>query len=98
MVTKVRITSDSRWTEGMKLKSMESACWAKFSQNRFLADILLSTGDKTLVEASPYDDYWGAAVPMKRLTEMPNVMWPGKNNLGKILEKTRARRKSSNLW
>ena len=94
----IRVESDSRWTEGMKLKTMESACWAKFSQNRYLADVLLSTGDKTLVEASPRDDFWGASVPLKRLMEMPEVQWPGKNNLGKILEKICARLKSSNLW
>ncbi len=52
----VRIASDTRWTKGMKMKLMESACWAKFSQNRFLADVRLSTGDKTLVEASPHND------------------------------------------
>ena len=94
----IRVESDSRWTEGMKLKTMESACWAKFSQNRYLADVLLSTGDKTLVEASPRDDFWGASVPLKRLMEMPEVQWPGKNNLGKILEKICACLESSNLW
>ncbi len=78
----VRIASDSRWTEGMKLKSMESDCWAKFSQNRFLADVLLSTGDKTLVEASPHAEFWGTALSMKRLMEMLNIMRPGKKNPG----------------
>ncbi len=44
----------------MKMKSIESACWAKFSQNIFLADVI---GDQTLVEASPYDDFWGGSCP-----------------------------------
>ena len=32
---------------------------SKFSQNQFLKDFLLSTGDNVLVEAS-YDKIWGA--------------------------------------
>ena len=32
---------------------------AKFSQNEKLKSMLLSTGDKILVEASPYDKIWG---------------------------------------
>ena len=32
---------------------------AKFSQNSRLKAILLSTEDKIIVEASPYDTIWG---------------------------------------
>ena len=57
---------------GRKVKNFNAEKWlrdgyevmiavnmAKFSQNSRLKAILLSTGDKILVEASPYDQIWG---------------------------------------
>lgn len=38
---------------------MVDACERKYSANKHLADILLSTGDATLVECSPFDRIWG---------------------------------------
>ena len=38
---------------------MYENCYAKFSQNKKLRKILLSTMNKTLVEASPRDSIWG---------------------------------------
>jgi N-glycosidase YbiA len=51
---------------------------AKFTQHKHLRDILLSTGNKIIREASPYDSYWGIGPDGK-----------GKNKLGKILMKIR---------
>lgn len=50
----------------------------KFRQNPILMNILKSTGDKYLYEASPYDDYWGTG---KHGT--------GKNMLGQLLMELR---------
>lgn len=36
--------------------------YAKFLQNKELLDFLLSTGNKILVEASPYDTIWGVGM------------------------------------
>lgn len=47
---------------------------AKFTQNENLKKVLLDTGDKILVENSPYDYYWGCG---KNET--------GENRLGKLL-------------
>jgi len=58
---------------------------AKFTQNKNLRDILLSTGTEDLVEASPYDSYWGWG-PKK----------DGKNMLGKILMIIRDELRSAN--
>ncbi len=57
---------------GRKVKNFDSEVWdehkyeilkqaniLKFSQNQELKDFLLSTYDKILVEASPYDTIWG---------------------------------------
>lgn len=56
--------------------------YAKFTQNEDLKDFLLSTGDKVLVEASPYDKIWG--IGMRESAEginNPNN-WKGTNLLG----------------
>ena len=50
----------------------------KYEQNKDLKKLLLSTGNKMLVEASPYDDYWGIGKEFN-----------GENKLGKILMKVR---------
>ena len=39
-----------------------SCCKAKFRQNPALAKRLMSTGGRTLVEASPTDKIWGIAL------------------------------------
>lgn len=60
---------------------------AKFSQNPSLQTALLSTGDKILVEASPYDKIWGIGYAKK--DAMSNVDKWGLNLLGKCLMKVR---------
>lgn len=57
---------------------MEIALIAKFTQNEDLKKLLISTNDKILVEASPYDNYWGYGPDEK-----------GKNMLGILLMKVR---------
>ena len=42
---------------------------AKFSQDEPLKDYLLKTGDKVLVEASPYDPVWGTSF-LRRLMRL----------------------------
>lgn len=60
--------------DDVKLSIMKDAVHAKFTQNKSLKDILLSTGERDLIEASPSDYYWGIG---KNKT--------GENHLGKIL-------------
>ena len=60
---------------------------AKFEQNEELADLLIGTGEKILVEASPYDDVWGAG--MSALEILSGKEWDGENLLGVVLEKVR---------
>jgi len=50
----------------------------KFRQHEDLRQLLLSTGDETIVEASPYDSYWGIGSDGK-----------GSNKLGRILMEVR---------
>lgn len=62
----------------------------KFGQDRRLLDILLGTGRKTLVEASPYDRIWGIGMTAEVADRhgYPHV-WKGKNKLGFILMEVR---------
>lgn len=70
--------------EYIKNMIMRRVVYSKFSQNRFLLDKLLSTGDAVLIEGNDWGDtYWG------------QVDSEGENNLGKILMETRAEMK---LW
>src|SRR5262249_22402218 len=57
---------------------MREAVLAKFTQHSDMLAILLATGDATIVENSPTDDYWGCG-----------ANGHGKNKLGKILMSVR---------
>ena len=87
---KVKVDTE-RWTEGMQRLVMEKALVAKFNDNPYLADVLLSTGENTLVEASPYDDFWGAGMGLKDI--LKSNKWTGKNVLGEIMMSVRGQMK-----
>lgn len=93
----VMLTSDPKEQKalGRKIKGFNKEAWdkvcvgivytgnlAKFIQNKDLKDILLSTGSRILVEASPYDSVWGIAMG----EDIPGVEnpanWKGLNLLG----------------
>lgn len=63
---------------------------AKFQQNHDLKQILLNTGDKILVEASPFDAVWGIKMGVN---EYPQILdpknWRGLNLLGESLMRVR---------
>mgnify|MGYP000075339145 CR=1 FL=1 len=60
-------------------------CHAKFSQNQHLKNILISTGNKILVEASPSDKIWGIGLSAHIAKSTPVEKWKGLNLLGQIL-------------
>ena len=62
---------------------------AKFSQNQALADFLVETNSKVLVEASPYDTIWGIGLSQDdKNIENPHC-WNGQNLLGFALMEVR---------
>lgn len=65
------------WDE-MRDDVMRRGVWAKFTSNSVLSLLLLSTGEEALIEASPYDYYWGCG-----------ANGTGENRLGQILMETR---------
>ena len=61
----------------------------KFSQNEDLKKFLIETGDKILVEASPYDKIWGIGLDQKNPDARNPHKWNGLNLLGFTLMKVR---------
>ena len=68
---------------------MQFGIRAKFNQNEALATFFKSTGDTTLVEASPYDNYWGVGCSLNDPDLWVPTKWKGTNTLGKMLSELR---------
>ena len=62
-------------------------CYLKFTQNKDLKEKLLETGDKMLVEASPYDRTWGIGLNKKDAKTVKKENWPGENRLSFLLKR-----------
>lgn len=62
---------------------------AKFSQDPELRSFLLGTGERILVEASPYDKIWGIGMSANDTKCENPEMWNGENLLGFCLMEVR---------
>ena len=62
---------------------------AKFSQNLNLKQKLLRTGNKIIVECSPYDKIWGNGLNISDTLNTIPENWKGTNRLGKAIMKVR---------
>ena len=60
----------------------------KYRQNPVCKTLLLSTGNRAIVEASPYDSFWGAGCALSD-PKLWSKEWDGRNMMGKALEKVR---------
>lgn len=89
-------------TLGRKVNNFDQAKWdanarkivflgnyAKFTQHEDLKQILLETGDTTLVEASPYDCVWGIGWAEDHPNAKDRTKWRGTNWLGETLTQVR---------
>ena len=87
---------------GRKVKNFKEKIWLKlrysvvlngnylkFAQNKDMRDILLSTGDKILVEASPLDIIWGIGYSKNNAEAAIPQNWRGSNLLGFALMEVR---------
>lgn len=61
----------------------------KFGQNQNLAEFLLATNDRVLVEASPVDTIWGIGLPADSPDADKPTQWLGPNLLGFALMEVR---------
>ena len=101
---KILQSSDPRSIKayGREVKGFDSVKWgenksrivfegnmAKFGQNKALMEKLLSTGDKVLVEASPYDRIWGIGMRASEAAKEGPSKWRGENLLGFALMQVR---------
>ncbi|GJE95776.1 NADAR family protein [Phanerochaete sordida] len=77
--TRLRRLQRSDWFE-VNISVMEDVVAAKFTQHPYLRDMLLGTGNRELVEASPIDAFWGYGKDKR-----------GRNELGKALMRVRDR-------
>ena len=66
-----------------------SGSYAKYDQNSDLKKILLDTGDRVLVEASPYDKVWGIGLSQSDPKALDPAQWEGMNLLGIALMRVR---------
>ena len=81
---KVRGFNVSFWAQHCE-SIVENGNYLKFTQHEDLKEFLLSTGDRILVEASPYDQIWGIGMKSgDEGIEFPQN-WRGKNLLGYAL-------------
>lgn len=76
------------WKENCR-QIMFDGCLLKFSQNPDLQQYLLSTKDKVIAEASPFDKIWGIGLDAKQAKAVPKKNWPGTNWLGECLMQVR---------
>ena len=67
---------EERW-DAAKRDVMLDVLTAKFEQHPKLARVLDDTGERRLVEASPYDKVWGAGMGAKEIDR--GGIWRGEN-------------------
>ena len=83
---KVKNFNQDIWNKNAK-NIVICGCYLKFTENESLKAFLLSTGNRHLVEASPYDKIWGIGISL--LAAKSGKPWNGTNWLGECLMKVR---------
>lgn len=81
---KVQNFDVDKWNEVAR-DIVYKANWAKFTQNSSLKHALMNTGDKILVEASPYDKIWGIGLSVEDAEKATVDDWQGTNWLGQVI-------------
>jgi len=98
MLTDPRMQKEAgREVKNFKKDKWEAICrdvvyqanYAKFTQNPDLLKQLMATGDKTFVEASPYDKIWGIGLRANDPRALDRKFWLGLNWLGEAITKVR---------
>ena len=84
---KVRNFNESHW-KTVRSDIMYDALILKFNQNINLTQLLLSTGNKTIVEAAARDRIWGAGMTAEQIINN-NYVLKGRNLLGQVLMRVR---------
>lgn len=86
---------------GRKVKNFDPDVWNRVAKDyvfkanltKFsgeLKSVLLGTGNKEIVEASPYDTIWGIGMGVDNPDILDRTKWRGTNWLGEVLMKVRS--------
>lgn len=92
---KIKHFDEKQWLTQREM-CMYYACKNKFTQNLKLKNALLDTGNKTLVEASPFDKIWGIGLAPDDSKALNENNWRGLNLLGNVLMKVREELRENN--
>jgi len=84
MGRKVMNYNEEEWAK-LRENAMHIAVKAKFESDEELKNKLLSTGDKILVEGTPFDGIWGVKIKWDDDRILDEKNWNGLNLLGKVL-------------
>ena len=84
----VRGFDSDRWTASCR-EVVYRGNLHRFRQNADLGQLLLDTGDKRIVEASPKDRIWGIGLSADDPRAHDPAQWRGTNWLGEALERVR---------
>ncbi|GAB5354321.1 hypothetical protein AAMO2058_000108700 [Amorphochlora amoebiformis] len=84
----VRGFKDGKW-KSSRLHIVVKGNLAKFSQDKKLKEMLLKTGDRIIVEASPVDTIWGIGLRESDPRAQDMKTWRGLNLLGEALMRVR---------
>lgn len=79
---------DQRWSR-LRENIAYIGLLEKYKQNLDLKTLILATGDKEIVEASPNDRVWGIGMGASHPQVQNRSEWKGMNLLGKILVRVR---------
>ena len=85
---KIKNFNDEIWNKN-KFNIVVQGNILKFSQNEELKKFLVETGNKILVEASPYDKIWGIGMGIDEPDVKDPNKWKGENLLGFALMEVR---------
>lgn len=83
------INYDEKIWSKYREEAMYKAIYLKFSQYPELKKKLLDTGNKILVEGTPFDPIWGVMIKWDDDRILDEKNWKGQNLLGKVLMRVR---------
>lgn len=84
----IRSYSDEMWNPVARDRSYVGV-YQKFMQNESMKTALLGTGEKIIVEASPFDIKWGVGLEHLDPAIFDKTKWRGTNWLGHMLMRAR---------
>jgi len=85
---KVRGFDDKIW-KAHREEIVTNGVTAKFSSSKELWEALDATGDRLLVEGSPFDKIWGVGLKFNSAAIQHSSNWKGLNLLGKCITQAR---------